>query len=88
MTLTFSSFQFADGQQQWCGLPDSLDGHFESGWSGCVWTLVLGADGGLFCKWEDGSYTWEGIPIGLHDKLNGQQKSLSDVDEVMMGQHN
>ncbi|KAJ3082654.1 hypothetical protein HK102_001534 [Quaeritorhiza haematococci] len=44
-------------------------------------TLVaFGYDCSYYARFADGHSCWEGLPTGLHNKLNGRQKSLPPVD--------
>lgn len=76
--------QFTDGVQEWRGLPSDLSQSLYDA-SGSVTTMALGRNGEWYCKWEDGSYEWKGLPISLHNKLNGRQKFLPPVDQVVLG---
>jgi hypothetical protein len=52
--------------------------------STCTVVLALGA--GYFLVNHDGSTAWSGVPIELHNKVNGRQKSLARVDYVVLGE--
>lgn len=54
-----------------------------NGWSNDVLTLALGD--GYFVVERDGQTWWRGVPTGLHNKVNGRQKSLPPVDYVALG---
>ncbi|KAI8475245.1 MAG: hypothetical protein J3K34DRAFT_456355 [Monoraphidium minutum] len=47
--------------------------------------LAFALDDGWYVLFEDGSYSWEGIPLSLHRQLNGRQKSLPAADYVAIG---
>lgn len=47
------------------------------------YTLLLSAC--RYVLWDDGSTAWEGLPWGLHNQLNGRQKSLPGVEDLGIG---
>ncbi|KAJ3082651.1 hypothetical protein HK102_001531 [Quaeritorhiza haematococci] len=46
--------------------------------------VALGASSSYYIHFDDGSSCWEGLPTSLHNKLNGRQKSLPDVDVLAL----
>lgn len=47
--------------------------------------IALGPDSSYFALFKNGSTSWSGIPIWLHNKLRGRQRSLPPVSLLSLG---
>ena len=76
--------QFCDGKSKCCG-PDLLSEALRRRESSRVELLAFASDEGWYVLWEDGCSEWYNLPRGLHNVLNGRQKSLPPVEELSIG---
>lgn len=75
--------QFCDGSTKWDG-PDSMSEAIHAT-NMRVELLSFAPCGGWYIMWEDGSYAWDNLPLGLHNQLNGRKKSLPPVEYLAIG---
>jgi hypothetical protein len=73
------------GNQIWACLGSKrLEDALLDGWDEACTVLALGA--GYFTADCHGATAWWDVPIELHNKVNGRQKSLPPVDYVVLGE--
>lgn len=84
--LLLPGLQFSDGSWQ-CSGPAPLLKALNRAAADlkAVELLAFGPGDGWFVQWEDGTSKWKGLPLDLHNKLNGRKKSLAGVEDLAIG---
>jgi hypothetical protein len=68
-----------------CLASQEAEDHLFEQWDS-TYTVVLALGAGYFLVNHDGSTAWDDVPIELHNKVNGRQKSRPPVDYVVLGE--
>jgi len=85
--------QFADGQKQWCDVPNELDKLLKE--KETVDVIAIGDADNYYVKFQDGSEHWS-LPVKLSNLLNGRNGNrrgkphlnLAEVARVSLGSNN
>lgn len=80
-----TQLQFADGTLQWFGNDPLSAALHAREYESSVELLAFAPGGGYYILWEDGCDEWNGVPVDLHNQLNGRQKSLPGVEFLAIG---